>query len=85
MGKAVESLLKGGLLLGKMQPDQMIHRLIEEAGAGHRAHAHLFRQILAEDKIAFIAVFRNIQQHIIRALGIGVGDLQIIQPTSITS
>ena len=57
----------------------MIHRLAEEAGAGHCSDAYQPGQILAEFQIAVIAEFGNVQQDIIRPLRIVVDDVQIIQ------
>ena len=57
----------------------MVHRLAEEAGAGHGPDAYQPGQILAEFQIAVIAEFGNVQQDIIRPLRIVVDDVQIIQ------
>ena len=57
----------------------MIHRLAEEAGAGHCSDAYQPGQILAEFQIAVLAEFGNVQQDIIRPLRIVVDDVQIIQ------
>ena len=57
----------------------MIHRLAEEAGAGHCSDAYQTGKILAEFQIAVIAELGNVQQDIIRPLRIVVDDVQIIQ------
>ena len=62
-----------------MQADQMVHRLPEEAGAGHRAHAHVPGQHLAELQVGVKAVAGDVQQNVIGPLGVGVGDVQIVQ------
>lgn len=37
------------------------------------------RQILAERKIALVAELGNIEQNIVRALRVGMGDFEIVQ------
>ena len=62
-----------------MQANQVVDRLTEEARAGNRAYADIMRQILAECKIALVAELGNVEQNIVRALRVGVGDFEIVQ------
>ena len=57
----------------------MVHRLPEEAGAGHGAHAHLPGQVLAELQVAVVAVLADVQQHVVGALRVVVDDVQVVQ------
>ena len=79
IGQAVQCLGEGVVLLGKVQADQVVDRLAEEAGAGHRAHANVARQHLAELQVGIKAEFRNVEHDIIRALRLGVGDFEVAQ------
>ena len=63
----------------KVQTDKVIDRLTEEARSGNRAYADIMRQILAERKIALVAELGNIEQNIVRALRVGMGDFEIVQ------
>ena len=62
-----------------MQANQVVDRLTEEARAGNRAYTDIMRQILTERKIALVAELGNVEQNIVRALRIGMGNLQIVQ------
>ena len=62
-----------------MQANQIVDRLTEEARAGNRAYADIMRQILAELEVALVAELGNVQQNVVRALRVGVGNLQIVQ------
>ena len=53
---------------------------MEEAGARDCPHAHQPRQILAEAQVAVVAELRHVQQYIVRALGVGVANAQLVQP-----
>ena len=77
--QTVEGLIEGVVVFGEVQPDQVIHRLPEEAGPGHRAHAHLPGQVLAELQVALVAVFADVQQHVVGALRVVVDDVQVVQ------
>ncbi len=54
--------------LGKVETNQMVDGLAEEARSGNSAHAHLRREVLAEVKVAVIAKLRNIHHHVVGAL-----------------
>ena len=62
-----------------MQANQVVDRLPEEARARNRAYADIMRQILAERKIALVAELGNVEQNIVRALRVGMGDFEIVQ------
>ena len=72
--QTVECIEQRLVLLGKMQANQVVDRLTEEARAGNRAYADIMRQILAERKIALVAELGNVKQNIVRALRVGMGD-----------
>ncbi len=46
----------------------MVDGLAEEARAGHGAHAHLRREILAEFEVAVIAKLRDVHHDVVGAL-----------------
>ena len=58
-----------------MQANQVVDRLTEEARAGNRAYADIMRQILAEREVALVAELGNVEQNVVRALRVGMGDL----------
>ena len=62
-----------------MQANQVVDRLTEEARSGNRAYANIMRQILAERKIALVAELGNVEQNIVRALRVGMGNFEIVQ------
>ena len=68
----IQRLMQRLILLRKMEADQVVHILAEEAGAGHGAYAHIPGQHLAEFQVALVAVAGNVHQHVVRALGRGV-------------
>lgn len=80
MLQAVERFIKRFGFLGEMEADQVVDVLSEETGTRNSADADISRQHLTKFEVAFIAKFRDIKQHIIRALRIGVGDPYIIKP-----
>ncbi len=53
--QTIQRIVKRLVLFRKVEPDQMIYRLTEEAGARHRAYADLPGQVLTKPKIAVIA------------------------------
>ena len=57
----------------------MVDRLAEEARARHRAHADLARKVLAELKIALVAELRDVEHHVVSALGVIVDDLEVVK------
>ena len=75
--QTVQRLQKRLILLGKVEADEVIDRLTEEAGAGHGAHAHQPGQILTEGQVAVVAKFGNIQQDIVRSLRVVVDKVEI--------
>ncbi len=77
--QTVECIEQRLVLLGKMQANQVVDRLTEEARARNRAYADIMRQILAERKIALVAELGNVEQNIVRALRVGMGDFKIVQ------
>lgn len=77
--QTVECLVQSIIFLGKVEPDQMIDRLPEKAGARYSAYADLGSQILTELQIAVITERRDVQHHIIRALRDVVDKTQIVQ------
>lgn len=77
--QTVECIEQRLVLLGKMQANQVVDRLPEEARARNRAYADIMRQILAERKIALVAELGNVEQNIVRALRVGMGDFEIVQ------
>ena len=77
--QTVQRLEQRLVLLRKMQTDKMVDRLAEKARTRYRAHAGIMRQILAEFEIALVAELGNVEQHIIRALRVGVRDVQLVQ------
>ncbi len=62
-----------------MQANQVVDRLTEEARSRNRAYADIMRQILAERKIALVTELGNVEQNIVRALRVGMGDFEIVQ------
>ena len=46
----------------------MVDGLTEEARAGHGAHAHLRREVLAEVEVAVIAKLRDVHHDVVGAL-----------------
>ena len=54
--------------LGKVEADEVVDGLAEEAGARNGAHAHLGGQILAEVEVAVIAKLRDVHHHVVGAL-----------------
>ena len=76
--QTVECIEQRLVLLGKMQANQVVDRLPEEARARNRAYADIMRQILAERKIALVAELGNVEQNIVRAAG-RMGDFEIVQ------
>ena len=68
----IQRFMQRLILLRKMEADQVVHILAEEAGAGHCAYAHIPGQHLAEFQVALVAVAGNVHQHVVRALGRGV-------------
>lgn len=54
--------------LGKVEADEMVDGLAEEARAGHGAHTHFRREVLAEVKVAVIAKLRDIHHYVVGAL-----------------
>lgn len=77
--QTVECIEQRFVLFRKVQTDQVIDRLPEEARARNRAYADIMRQILAERKIALVAELGNVEQNIVRALRVGMGDFKIVQ------
>ena len=77
--QAVQRLEQRLVLLREMQADEVVDRLAEKARTRYRAHAGIMRQILAEFEIALVAELGNVEQHIIRALRVGVRDVQLVQ------
>ena len=76
----VQRLVQRLILLCEMQADQMVYRLPEEARPGHRAHSDVAGENIAEFKIGIKPEFRDIKQHIIRALRNRVLDFNVIKP-----
>ena len=72
----VQRLRKRLILLGKVETDEMIDRLTEEAGTWHSPNDHQPVQILAEFQIAVVAEFGNIQQDIVRSLRVVVDKVE---------
>lgn len=58
----------------------MVHRAPGRSWSRHGPHAHLPGQVLAELQVALIAVLSDVQQHVVGALRVIVGDVQVIQP-----
>ena len=54
--------------LGKVEADQMVDGLAEEARAGYGAHAYLRREVLAEVEVAVIAKLGNVHHDVVGAL-----------------
>ena len=77
--QSLQSLLKGFILLCKMEPHQMPDILLEKTGARNRCNAHLFRQINAELFIILIAEFADIHQDIICPLRSGKVQPDLLQ------
>ena len=77
--QTVECIEQRLVLLGKMQANQVVDRLTEEARSRNRAYADIMRQILAERKIALVTELGNVEQNIVRALRVGMGDFEIVQ------
>ena len=77
--QAVQRFVEGLVFLGKMQADQMIHRLAEEAGAGDCAHAHIPGKDLAEFQVGVEAELGDVQQDVVCALRSGVGDADVVE------
>ena len=48
--QTIQRIVKRLVLFRKVEPDQMIYRLTEEAGARHRAYADLPGQVLTKPK-----------------------------------
>ena len=78
--QTVERLVQRLVLLREVQTDQVIHRLTEEARAGHRADAHVAREHLAELEVGVKAELGDIEQDVIRALRVGVRDADVLKP-----
>ena len=62
-----------------MQPDEVVHRLPEKAGAGDGAYPHFPCQHVAKFQVAGVAELGDVQQDVVRALGVGVGDADGVQ------
>ena len=77
--QTVECIQQRFVLFRKVQTDKVIDRLTEEARSGNRAYADIMRQILAERKIALVAELGNVEQNIVRALRVGMGNFEIVQ------
>ena len=54
--------------LGKVETNQMVDGLAEEARAGYGAHAHLRREVLAEFEVAIISKLRDVHHDVVGAL-----------------
>ena len=67
------------VLLGEVQADEVVDRLTEKARARHRAHADLACKVLAELKIALVAELRDVEHHVVSALGVIVDDLEVVK------
>lgn len=67
--------MKSRFLSGKMQADQMVHRLLKEAGAGNGCYSNILDHPFAEFQICKptkhgqVKKFLNIRQNEIRSLG----------------
>ena len=82
MAQPVQGLQQGLVFFGEVEPDDVLHILLEEGGAGYGGDPHLPGHLLAELHVGLapFQVGANIRQDEVGALGIGEGDADIAQP-----
>ena len=80
VGQAVQSLIQGSIQLCKVQTDNVIYILAEEGAAGHCADTYLTSHFLTELHIGLtlLQVGRDVSQHEVCALRIGVGNAGLL-------
>ena len=79
MAQTVQSLVKGLVLFGEMDADDVLNVLLEEGRAGDAGYAYLPGHFLAELHVglALLQVGADVRQDKIRALRIGEGDADV--------
>ena len=77
--QTVQGLVKRFVLFGKVEADQMFHRLLEETGARDGPYAHFTGQVFAEFQVAVIAELRDVHQDVVRAFRYVMNQIEAVQ------